>query len=159
MVELVAVMVLAGILAAVAVPAVGSISSTRAAAVQRQVQRDLSYARERAVSTGRGTWVTFSPVANTYAILQEPLGSPGRANAITVVDPATGRGFVNEVGDLTPGVALLGASFDGGAEVGFDWKGRPVVTSGSSLSAAGVVTITGSRTVTVQPGTGHSTIP
>lgn len=158
--EAIAVMAVTGIVAAVAVPAMNSVSSSRGLATQRHLQRDLSFARERAVTTGLRTWVTFSTASNAYSVLGEPAGSPGRLNATALNDPATGREYAVLLGsDASAGVALTGVSIDGGAEVGFDWKGRPLNSSGSDLSAPGIVTITGGRTVTIAPGTGLATIP
>jgi MSHA pilin protein MshC len=159
LVELIAVLVLTGILAGVAIPAIGSISSTRVAAAQRQIQRDLSYARERAAMTGARTWAVFSLASNAYSILGEPVGQPGRANAITLTDPATGRGYITSIGQEFPTAALQSVSFDGGAEVGFDWRGAPLNQGAGSLSAPGIVTITGNRTVTIRPGSGLVTVP
>ena len=160
LVEVVGVMAIAGILAAVAVPAMSSLAGSRAAAAQRQVQRDLSYARERAATTGLRTWVTFSTASNAYSILAEPAGSPGRLNAVVVGDPGTGRSYAVSLGsDGFAGVAITSVSIGGGAEVGFDWQGRPLTSAGADLSAPGIVTMTGGRTVTINPGTGLVTVP
>ena len=158
LVELVAVMVLAGILAAATFPALGSIAAAKAAGVQRQIQRDLTFARERAVNTGVRTWVVFDVQGNSYSVLAEPEGSPGRANAAVISDAATGRMYRIGLGNEA-GASLVSANIAGASEVGFDWRGRAVTSGGVSLSAAGVVTITGGKTVTIRPGSGLATIP
>jgi prepilin-type N-terminal cleavage/methylation domain-containing protein len=158
LVELVAVMVLAGILAAAAIPAMGSMAGAKAAGVQRQIRKDLGHARERAVNTGVRTWVAFDVPGNAYSVLAEPAGSPGRAGAVVISDPGTGRLFRTMLGSEA-GASLVSVDVGGGSEVGFDWRGRALTGTGAGLSAAGVVTITGGRTVTVRPGCGLATIP
>jgi prepilin-type N-terminal cleavage/methylation domain-containing protein len=160
LVELIAVMAVVGVVAAVAMPTLKSLSTSRALATQRHIQRDLSYARERAATTGLRTWVVFSTGSNSYAVLGEPSGNPGRANAVAINDPATGRTYNVMLGaDSSAGIAITSVSIGGGSEVGFDWKGRPLTSAGADLSAPGIVTITGNRTVTIQAGTGLITIP
>jgi prepilin-type N-terminal cleavage/methylation domain-containing protein len=160
LVELIAVMAVMGVLAAVAFPTLGSLTTSRSLATQRRIQRDLSYARERATTTGLRTWVVFSTGSNSYSVLGEPSGSPGRANAVTLNDPATGRDYSVMLGsDASAGVSITSVAIGGGSEVGFDWRGRPLDSAGADLSAAGIVTITGSRTITIRPGTGLITIP
>jgi prepilin-type N-terminal cleavage/methylation domain-containing protein len=159
LIEVLTVMLLAGLLAGAAIPAMRSLAGTRASAAQRQIQRDLSFARERAVSTGCRSWVVFSTVANTYSVLAEPAGTPGRAGAVVLNDPGTGKAYTVSIQAMAPGTSLVSAVFGAGAEVGFDWRGCPLNSAGTALSGSGVVTITGGRTVTVRPGTGHVMVP
>ena len=46
--------------------------------------------------------------------------------------------------------------FDGGTEVGFDWLGRPLNASETSLAANGAVTVSGGHFLTVVKDTGHA---
>jgi hypothetical protein len=101
----------------------------------------------------------FSVATNSYSILAEPAGSPGRGSAVGLTDPATGRPFTVVLSASSPGIALTGVSLGAGSEVGFDWRGRPLDATGADLSGAGVVTITGGRTVSVRPGSGLATVP
>jgi MSHA pilin protein MshC len=158
--ELIAVIAITAILAAVAVPALSSVSASRRAAAQRVVQRDLSYAREKAICTGLRAWAVFNVAGNSYSLLAEPPGTPGRAGAVVLPDPATGRSFVRSLnsGELA-GVSLVSASFGAGAEVGFDWQGAPLTSAGAPLASDGVVTLTGGRTVRVEAGSGLVTAP
>ena len=159
--ELIVVLTVTATIAAVVVPSLSSIGSTRRAAAARMIVRDLTYARERALETGTRTWVVFSPGTNSYSVLAENPASPGRAGAITMQDPANpGRTYVQylNVGEY-PGVLLVSASINGGAEVGFDWLGRPLNNTEVPLSANGTITLTGPVTVTIQRGTGLATTP
>ncbi len=155
LIELIAVILVIGILSAIAVPTMGSLKTTRSAAAARRILRDLSYARERAIATGCRTWVVFSVATNTYSVLAEPKGNPGRSNAVTMTDPATGNNYVASLNTSEySGISLVSASFDSAAEIGFDWTGKPLNSSASPLAAQGVVTLTASKTVTVAPNTG-----
>lgn len=160
LVELIAVLSIAAIMAVVAVPAFASLASTRTLAATRLLVRDMSYARERAIATGMTTWVVFSVAGNKYSLLQEPIGSPGRANAVAIVDPATKQSFVETFGSgQFVGVSITSVAFDGAAECGFDWLGKPLNTTQAALAANGVVTLNGGKTVTIRLATGFATTP
>lgn len=161
MLELIVVMVIAGIIAAVAAPTFSNIASTRRAMAANVTLRDLDYARERAISSGTRCWVVFSTGTNSYSILAENPSSPGRVGAIVLSDPAsTGRTYVTYFSSSEfAGVTLQSAAFGSGSEIGFDWLGRPYDYAQAALTTAGVVTFTGGTTVTVQPGTGLVSTP
>jgi len=90
-------------------------------------------------------------------MLIENAANPGRANATAFTDPATGKAFSQALnaGEFA-GVDIVSASIGGGAgsEVGFDWLGSPYDSTEAALSAAGTITLSGSQTVTIEPGTG-----
>ncbi len=155
LIELVVVMAISALLAIVVTPSCSGLAGIGPATAQRQVQRDLSYARERAGATGTRAWVVFDAGAERYSVLAENPASPGRSGAAVITDPATGRDFVQTLNrGALAGVALQSAVFDGGAEVGFDWDGEPLNTAEGPLGADGVVTLSGARTVTVRAGSG-----
>lgn len=161
LVELIAVLVVGSLIAVIAVPRMATVSPMRRGFAAQQIVRDLSYARERAIATGTRTWVVFSVGTNSYSVLAENPASPGRAGANVLIDPGfAGRNYVQYLnsGEFA-GVTIASAAFDAGAEVGFDWLGRPYNATSSLLAAAGVVTLTGGTTVTVQVETGVATSP
>lgn len=159
LVELVTVIVIAAVLASVAIPAVGSFTAARSSAAAHRVARDLTFARHRALSSGCRTWAVFHTGAGTLSILSEPVGSPGRFNAITLTDAGTGRPMVCALSSAEfGGVSIVSVSFDGAAEVGFDWLGRPLNNTGSLLAAQGLVTLSSGKSVAVQPETGLATV-
>jgi prepilin-type N-terminal cleavage/methylation domain-containing protein len=160
LIELIAVLVIAAIMAGIAVPTLSTLASTRAAAAAKLIARDLTYARERAMTTGSRTWVVFNTGSNSYSVLQEPAGTPGRVNAVSINDPSTQKAWVQTLGTAQfSGVSITAASFDSAAEIGFDWLGKPLNSAQASLAANGTVTLTGSQTVTVQAGSGLTTTP
>jgi type II secretory pathway pseudopilin PulG len=156
LIELIAVIVIVMILAGVAVPSLNPLAGTRGAAAARQLLRDATFARQRAVATGTRSWLVFNTGAHTWSILAEDPASPGRASAAVLEDPATGEPFVVSV-DAVPfvGVQLQSVDFDTNVEVGFDWLGRPLNQTEAALTLPGSVVLTGNHTVSVAPETGH----
>lgn len=157
LVELVAVLVMAAILAAVAVPAMGELGGSRAREAARLLARDLTYARELAMARGLTVWVSVNAGTETYTLLAETPGSPGRSGATTLTDPATGATFVRTLGaGEFAGVEITSAGIDGGSEIGFDWMGRPKNQSGASLGAVATILLSGpsGNGVSIQPETG-----
>ncbi len=168
LIELVAVMVIVGILAGAAVVTLSSTSDNRATMAAKQLVRDLTFARQRAVATGTPSWILFDPVpgAETWTVKAEDPVSPATGYldaASPLTDPATGQDFVQTLGvGSFAGVALSAADFDTFQIVGFDWMGQPWTYSGvmeSALVVDGTITISGGHTVTVEAGTGHIARP
>lgn len=159
MVELAVVIVIIGVLAAAAIPAMAGLSSTKARVAARQLSRDINFARERAITTGTVVWVSFDLPGNSYTILQEHLDSPGRGGAAMLTDPATGRDFTQSLssGEFA-GVTITGVSIGDGYEVGFDWRGRPRDSALAALSSAGSISLSEGNTVTIQPETGFTSV-
>lgn len=157
LIEIVVVMSVLGILAVVAVPNSCSVLSTRQKVAARMIAKDLGFARQHALATGRTVWVVFSASGDTYSLLEEPAGSTGRGGAVALTDPATGAAFVQRLNVNEFGaVDLTAASIGGGSEVGFDWRGRPKTNDTTFLSSAGTVTISGA-TISIEPETGLAT--
>ncbi len=159
--ELVAVMVIAGILAGAAVVTLSTTTGNRSKMAADQLLRDLTFARQRAVATGTPSWVQLETGPKTWSILTEDPVSAGTgwSDAAIIDDPATGQPFVETLG-VAPfiGVDLLTVGFDGNDKVKFDWLGQPRTWDGvneTALVADGTVTLTGGHTVTVEAETGH----
>lgn len=158
--EMIVVMAITAILAATAAPSLLNLSTTRSAAAARQLVRDLTFARQRAIATGTTHWVVFNTTSQTWSILVESTSSPGRAGATALPDLATGRSFAQTMNaNEYAGIQITAVSIGGGAEVGFDWRGKPFNASSAALSSDGTVTLTGSRTVTIKGNTGYATTP
>ena len=158
LIELVAVMVVVGIMAATAVVSLSSTTGNRATMAAKQLQRDLTFARQRAVATGTRSWVEFNTVNQTWTVRVEDPGSPGRAGATVLTDPATQSDFVQVLdANQFVTVQMTAVNFDGDDWIGFDWLGRPLDKTGevTPLTAEGSVTLTGGHQVTVDKDTGH----
>ena len=155
--ELVVVIVLVAIMAAAAVPAIGSMASAKPGAAARHLARGLTFARQQALARGVTRWVVFNTTDERYSVLIESLASPGRAGATALIDPATGRSFVQSfVSGEYSHVDLVSVSIGGaaGTDLGFDWLGRPVNAAGTLLTATSTITLGGGHSISVQPQTG-----
>lgn len=158
MIELIAVMVVVGVLAAVAAPSFSGLDDRRSVMGARLLLRDMTFARQHAVATGTPTWVVVNVAGDSWSLLVEDPSNLGRAGATAMVEPGTGEPWVRTMGaDAFATVGIASANFDGDPEVGFDWLGRPLDTNENDLAADGVVTFDGGETVTVRPETGHAT--
>ncbi len=163
LIELVAVMLIVGILAGAAVVSLSSTTNNRSTMAAKQLLRDLTFARQRAVATGTPSWIDFDPGVGveTWTVkAEDPVSVPtGWSDASVLTDPATGQPFVQTLGvGSFAGVALSAAGFDTFQIVGFDWMGQPWTYDGGTelaLVADGTITISGGHTVTVEAGTGH----
>lgn len=161
LIELVSVMIVVGILAGAAIVSVSTSTSNRPAVAARQLQRDLTFARQRAVATGTRSWVEFDTTDHTWTVRAEPPDTaPARSNATVLTDPATNGPFVQTLDEGTfTGVTLSSVDFDTEDWIGFDWLGRPLkkTAEATPLAADGTVGLTGGYTVTVNKDTGHIT--
>ncbi len=156
LIELVVVMLLTAILAASAIPAIGSITNTRQTVAAKTLLHGVTLARQNAVATGTRTWVVFDDATETWSILVEDPQNPGRTNAALMTDVATGHEFSEQLdtGDFS-NVQIISVAFDGGAEIGFDWQGRPLNDAENDLAANGLVVLSGNHRITVEVETGH----
>lgn len=151
-------MIMIGVLGVAAAVSFSSIPRSRQVAAAMQLQRDLTYARERAMATGLRHWVVFSIGSNSYSILSEDPLNPGRTGALTITDPATQAPFVQRLNaEEFAGAALDSVYFDTQGEVGFTWLGEPLNSEEAALAATGVVQLTGDHQLNVQSGTGMVT--
>jgi type II secretory pathway pseudopilin PulG len=133
MIELTLVVLVLGILAAVAAPKYGaSLAAYRANAAARRVAADLRLTRNYARKTSQPQTITFDATANSYAVAPMPsLDRPSDPYAVSLT--------------ATPYSAdITSASFgSGGAAVQFDIYGRP-------NNAGSVALASGSKTYTIQ---------
>jgi prepilin-type N-terminal cleavage/methylation domain-containing protein len=158
LIEMLAVVAILGILAGAAIPALSTMASSRANIAAKQVLRDLTFARERAMLTSTRSWVTFTTATSSYSVKAENPASPGKAGATTLTDAATGKPFtVTLASGEFAGVGLTSVAIDGGTEIGFDWLGQPLNSSQTALAANGTINLSGGKTVTIQIGTGMIT--
>jgi len=156
LVEVVVVIVLLVILAGAAVPTLNALGENRAATAARLLLHDLSFARQRAQSTSVTAWVLIDTAAETWSILVEDPDNPGRADASLLTDLATGRPYIATLGTgQLNGVQIVSAVFDGDAEIGFDWLGRPRNAAEADLASDGVIVLTGNYQVQVEVETGY----
>lgn len=140
LIELVAVIVVLAVLAAVAGMHTASASATsRLQWAARQAARDLSFARERAMSTGTTHWCRYDTAGQYYTVMAENPATPGYASATTITDPATQGTFVTSLNrnDWNGITLATGGTFSSiNYTVGFNKLGRPLTTAGTALNAS-----------------------
>lgn len=156
LVELIVVIVMIGLLSAIAVPALSRASQSRAEAGVAQVERDIAQTRDLACHSGVRAWLVFSVGQQRYEGFIERPDSPGRASRTVRTDPATGRSFVQPIGGEEWGsVTLTQATFDASGELGFDWQGRPLSANEQPLIADGRLAFSNGRIIIVPRGGGN----
>ncbi len=146
-IELILVIVILGILAAIVYPKYQALSSIRVSSAAQTIEADIRYAQSLAVSTPYNYSVVFDSGANSYSISRVDRST----GAVTSINhPFKAGTYAVNLGTDYPGVAL-GSSYT----VTFDYLGSPVTGGGGSVtvSSGGY-----SKTITVQANTGRVTI-
>lgn len=145
------------ILAAFAVPALWWIAGTRTGGAARVLVMDLTHARESAMQSGTPCWVVFDVPASSYRLLAEDPDTPGLDNAQYVQDRGTGAAYEQQFGAAEfRGTSIISVSFDGAAEVSFDWLGRPGRADGQAMEEPGLVVLSHGFECVLEPETGLS---
>jgi len=160
LIEILAVVVILGIISAVVLPQMTSRDDQRASAAARMLMSDLLYAQNRAIAQQRVHYVKFDVANKNYQVLD--VFSP----AHVIVNPVDGSTFqVNFATGTLQQMALQSASFDGQTVLAFDVMGIPqsvnastgvmtALTSGSVVVKSGTYTMT----VSVSPYSGELTV-
>ncbi|MDI6447775.1 GspH/FimT family pseudopilin [Anaerobaca lacustris] len=148
LIELMIVIVIIGITAAIAVPLMSSAASVQIRAAGGIVAADLEYAKSRAIATGQQHKVVFDVGNDSYEILDSGNNSiehpVTKKNAYVVDFAADGR---------LDRVSIQSAVFGAGSTVTFDSLGSPDNGGSVVLQAGGI-----GRTVTVEPVTGFISV-
>lgn len=150
MIEIVIVVILVGIMSALALPRFVSPSASLAA---RRLAADIQYAKELAIrlQTKSGVFIMDS---STYRVFQGDVST-------AAFDPVTGGNFEVSISGLFSD-ATLDSNF--GNTLKFDALGTPLDGSDAKLTSPPVneITITSGGetwTITVEPNTGKVTLP
>lgn len=160
MLELLVVVAILAIAAAIVVPMASSAGSMQLRAAVTMVAADLEYAKSMSISRGQRYSVVFDSGTESYRITDP--------NGTTIKHPVKGPGFDYAVDfrndSRLNGVEIVSASFDGPSTVSFDYLGVPYSGTGASPAALlnpGVITLQAggsTRTVQVEPVTGYVSI-
>jgi prepilin-type N-terminal cleavage/methylation domain-containing protein len=155
-IELLVVIVILGLAAAVAVPMMSSAASMQIRAAGGMVAADLEYAKNMAISRGQRYAVVFDSANETYEI-QDPNGAViahpiKKGSHQYIVD------FAND-GRLDR-VDIVSVDFDSGNTVRFDYLGSPYNQANTDLNSGTVTLQAGgiTTTVTVEPVTGFISV-
>lgn len=160
LIEILAVVVILGIISAVILPQMTSRDDQRASAAARMVMSDLLYAQNRAIAQQRVHYVRFDVANKNYQVLD--VFSP----AHVIQNPVDGSTFqVNFATGTLQQMALQSASFDGQPVLAFDVMGIPQSVNASTgvmspLTSGSVVVKSGTYTMTVSvsPYSGELTV-
>lgn len=158
MIELVVVVAILAIAAAIAVPMVSSAGSMQLRAALNLMAADLEYAKSMSISRGQRYAVVFDPTTETYRIADE--------SGTTIAHPVK-KGFLYTIDFRAEGrlsqVDIVSATFDGASAVSFDYLGSPYSGTGGAAAPlnSGVITLRAgvtTRTVNVEPVTGYISV-
>ena len=152
LIEIVIVVILVGILSALALPRFVSPSASLAA---RRLAADIQYAKELAIRLHEEKCGVFFMDSSTYRVFQDDDVSTA------AFDPVTGGDFEVSISGLFSD-ATLDSNF--GNTLKFDALGTPLDGSDAKLTSppANEITITSGGetwTITVEPNTGKVTLP
>lgn len=165
LIEILVVVTIVGITAAIIVPQIGSRDDLKAASAARVVMADLMFAQNRAIATQAVRFVRFDPANNRYEVLDSLSPLVYAKNPVTKADWIVTFGSASS-GGLSDS-KLDSASFDSSQIIAFDSLGAPYsVTADNAtvalLSAGTIVVNSGSGThpltVSVEPDTGEISV-
>ncbi len=155
MIEMVVVMAILAIAAAIVVPMMSSAGAMQVRAAVNMVAADLEYAKSMSVSRGQRYSVVFDKTNETYRIIDD--------SGTTIPHPIK-KGFLYTINFRADSrlsqVDIFDANFDGTDRVSFDYMGSPFNGTGTPLNS-GVVTLRAggvTRTINVEPVTGYVSI-
>jgi Tfp pilus assembly protein FimT len=159
LIELIIIMVVVSIMAAVCFVAIGSYQTQYLRAAAERIANDLRYAKNQALSSTNWTGVIFQlNPTNTYS----GYTTDGATDTLMKSPQDPGRDFTVYVAVDFPGVLVSGVNFDGGNKIEFNPLGVPYTDkTGSALVQSGSVTLSkGANTITVDvaPQTGRVSI-
>ncbi len=132
LIEILVVLVIIGISAAIIIPSIGTRDDLNTAAMARVVMADLIYAQNRAISQQKYHWVRFNAGAESYEVFEQMSPTP-----VHVQHPVQAEKFIVKLGPdgAKPirDVVIDTAGFDGKNVLMFDELGTPMAyDTGSS---------------------------
>ena len=118
LIEVTMVMVIAGVMTAIALPRLTGFSDVDVYCAARQVKADIRYTQELAINNFRETTITFGTDTSTYVISVDGMHSWGPLNRAL---PPSSKATFNDVGNGTTGLIYT-----------FNSHGEPDSTNGAS---------------------------
>ena len=152
LIEILGVVVILGIMAAVILPQLGNTNNQSSMAAARAVMADLLYAQSRSISLQQMHYVQFNTTSGTYQVMTSV--SP----AVVISNPVSGQPYTVTFGSSsTTGLQTMqlgSANFDSQTVIAFDSMGVPYSYNTSTSTATALV----SGTIVVTSGSASSTI-
>jgi prepilin-type N-terminal cleavage/methylation domain-containing protein len=158
MIELLIVVAILAIAAAIVVPMASSAGSMQLRAAVNMVAADLEYAKSMSISRGQRYAVVFDKTAGIYCQYRvvDQSGNPIRHPITQKLEYVVSFQSDARLGQ----VEIAGVNFNGMDKVSFDSLGSPFDGIGANLNT-GVITLQAggiTRTVTVEPVTGYISV-
>jgi len=155
------VIVIIGILAAVAVPRFNAFYAIKLDGAMKKVRSDIRYLQQLAISRHADTRIVFNTGGNSYTA-ENCNGSGASCTAWSpAIDPFT-RGSLLTYFNSDPqygGIDITSVVFDGGGStLRFDWQGVPKNSAGISLTNDGSISFEykgNSNTIYITKNTGR----
>ena len=142
--ELVLIIAIAGVLAAVMIPRVNElIVGVRLRGAWDRLRMTYRYASEYAEAHHDTVWVVIDSTQNTFQLFS----GPTPANREPLENPVTRDTSAWDMDEEFPGVRLTAIAFNGAAEVRYDIWGAP--------DRGGRLELNHSRSVKIEPETGY----
>jgi type II secretion system protein H len=162
LVEILMVVVILGIVAAVIVPQLGARDDLKASAGARMLIADLSYAQSRAIATQRKQYVQFT--GQQYFILSRTSDNAALTQIAHPVNP--GNYVISFDSGPLSGVRVIESTFGTSSMVAFDELGSPMqydsqTNTSTALTSPGIIRIQSGEqimTITIEPYTGEMTV-
>jgi len=148
LIELMVVIVILMIAAAVVIPNIGTAGDTQTTGAARVLASDLETARSLALKTQRPHTVLFSPTRQSYKVVADYAGTTYASTQAIAHPVVVGKAFEVTLAEHNGmgNVQVTGVSFGGDAYVTFDALGEPSSAGTVNLQAGGVqmeVTVAG----------------
>lgn len=158
LIEMLIVVTILGIAAALVVPAMGDAGVLRVQSAVRQVVSDINYVQSEAIAHQEPKAILFYPSENRYVLLDMPGGTVDASRYAFQNTRFTTSGM----GDARIASAAFTNSFSNVNLLIFDEQGMPVLSAGSGTAPTnGTVQINGSGqtfTITVEGYTGRVSV-
>lgn len=156
MVELVVTIVVAGIIAAVAIPRFADQQGFQSRAFFEQVQEAIKFSQKAAIAQRKQVFVTIA----TTSVQACYVAACGAAGSLVVIDPTTGAAL-SLAAQNDSGVAFQAVTLIPAMTFAFDGLGRPRNAGGALLTAATTIGVNSSaggdinRNIVIEPETGY----
>jgi Tfp pilus assembly protein FimT len=159
-IELIMIIVIIGILAALAIPRFSSFYVLKLDSAVKKVVEDIRYVQAVAISRHANTGIVFGEDIDTYRAYVCDSDCETLANWFALEDPFTRGDLVIDFTDdpQYSGIDISGVDFGGTNTLRFDWQGIPQNRTGVALSSEGTLTLSyrdNSYAIYVTPNTGR----
>ena len=158
LIELIMVIVIIGILAAIAIPRVTSFHSIMFSGAMKKIVENIRYVQQIAITKHTNCRIIFNPGNETYLAQEE---SPGGSNTwVAITDPFSRANLiVNFINDAQyQGINITDANFGNTPTLRFNWEGIPQNATGANFTSDGLVNFIykdNNNTIYVSPYTGR----